>query len=82
MRMGLGMEGNGVGMGTTAGEDCLERGVVKEAGQVMVAVRWVTEMTQGGGVEQVERMGGDREAAGLRYVHTQHCMLKGNGANY
>lgn len=80
MKMGLGMEGIGMGMAvleTTAGEDCLERGMIKEAGQVMVAVEWVTEMTQGGGVEEVEKMGGDRESVGLRYVH-QHCMSKGN----
>ena len=74
MKMGLETNRMGVAvLGTMTGEGCMEQGVVRELGQVMVTVGWVTETALGGGVRQVEKVGGALEAAGLKYVCTQNC---------
>ena len=51
----------------------MKGGAVRELEQVMVTVGWVTETALGGGVGQVEKVGGTLEAAGLKYVCTQNC---------
>lgn len=69
MKMGLRMEANRMGMATLGtGEDCMEEGMVREVGQVATVVGWGMEMARGGGVKQVETVGGVLEAAGSRYV--------------